>query len=129
MNKNFWNYPLHKHHIICDRTRSLFAPLVHTFDLSHFCYFFVTQEGYSACLSSRPDWMEFYLYNNLFLHNPFLKNPNLIPEGVFFTQSVTDLKYIKSKSHAKAFGIEDSLVLTFKNEKILRGFSCWQKRL
>lgn len=123
MNKNIWNYPLRKHHIVCDRTRALFAPLVHAFDLSHFCYFFVTKEGYSSCLSSRSDWLEFYLYNQLFLHNPFLKHPTLIPKGVFFTRSVTDPEYRKSKSHAKTFGIEDSLVLTFKDEEVLKGFS------
>lgn len=91
--------------------------------MSHFSYFFVTKEGYSACLGTNPEWMEFYLYNDLFLHNPFLRNPCLIPEGVFFTQSIKEPGYLESKKYAKNFGIEDSLLLTFKNEEILQGFS------
>lgn len=123
MVKNFWDYPLRKHHKLCDQTRSLINPLVDTFGISHFCYFFVTKEGHSACLSSHPAWVEFYLYNNLFLHNPFLKDPQLTPEGVFFTKSIKEAGYLESKRQAKTFGIEDSLVLTSKKEGRLQGFS------
>lgn len=123
MKENFWNYPLIRHHKIYERTRSFFAPLIETFNLSHFCYFFVTKEGYTACLSSRPDWIEFYLYNNLFLNNPFLKNPILIPEGFFFSRSIDDSIYHQTRGQAKDFGIEDTLVLTFKEKELLRGFS------
>lgn len=123
MDKNFWDYPLRKHHKVSGQIHPLITPLIDAFNLSHFCHFFVTKDGYSACLSSRPDWMEFYLYNNLFLHNPFLKNPSHIPEGIFLTQGIADPDYIESKKQAKAFGIEDSLVLTYKNENKLKAFS------
>lgn len=123
MAKNFWDYPLRKHHKLCDQIRPLVSALVDAFGISHFCYFYVDQEGHSACLSSHPAWLEFYLYNDLFLHNPFLKDPQLIPEGVFFTKCIKDAGYLESKRHAKTFGIEDSIVLTTKKEGKLQGFS------
>jgi DNA-binding CsgD family transcriptional regulator len=123
MNKNFWDYPLCKHHQLSDQIRPLITPLFDAFGMSHFSYFFVTPEGHSACLGTNPEWMEFYLYNDLFLHNPFLRSPHLIPEGVFFTQSIKHPGYRESKKHAKNFGIEDSLLLTFKEKGILQGFS------
>lgn len=123
MAKNFWDYPLRKHHRLCDQIRPLINPLVDAFGISHFCYFFVTQEGHSACLSSHPAWVEFYLYNDLFLHNPFLKDPQLTPEGVFFTKNMKGAGYLESKRQAKTFGIEDSMVLTSKKDGKLQGFS------
>lgn len=123
MNKSFWDYRLRKHHQLSDQIRPLLTPLFDAFEISHFSYFFVTNEGYSACLGTHPEWVEFYLYNNLFLHNPFLRSPNLIPEGVFFTQSIKDPQYRETKKHAKKFGIEDSLMLTSKKGEILQGFS------
>ncbi len=123
MATNFWDYPLRKHHKLCDQIRPLINPLADAFGISHFCYFFVSQEGHSACLGSHPAWMEHYLYNDLFLHNPFLKTPQLTPEGVFFTKSIKGAGYLESKRQAKTFGIEDSLVLTSKKEGKLQGFS------
>lgn len=123
MTKNFWDYPLRKHHKLCDQIRPLINPLVDAFGISHFCYFFVTQEGASACLGSHPAWVEHYLYNDLFLYNPFLKTPQLIPEGVFFTKSIKNSAYLETKKQAKTFGIEDSIVLTSKKDGKLQGFS------
>lgn len=123
MKGNFWDCLLRKHHQLSDQIRSLMTPLFDAFGMSHFSYFFVTSEGLSACLGTNPEWMEFYLHNNLFLHNPFLRNPRLIPEGVFFTQSIEDPGYRESKKYAKNFGVEDSLLLTFKEEGVLEGFS------
>lgn len=123
MANNFWDYPLRKHHKLCDQIRPLITPLVDAFGISHFSYFFVTQEGHSACLSSHPAWLEHYLYQELFLHNPFLKAPQLIPEGVFFMKSIKDPGYLETKKQAKTFGIEDSIVLTSKKEGKLHGFS------
>lgn len=123
MNKNFWDYPLRKHHQLSDQIRPLISPLFDAFGMSHFSYFFVTTEGCSACLATNPEWMEFYLHNDLFLYNPFLRSPHLVPEGVFFTQSIKDVRYRESKKHAKKFGIEDSLLLIFKEKGILKGFS------
>lgn len=123
MANNFWDYPLRKHHKLCDQIRPLINPLVDAFGISHFSYFFVTQEGHSACLSSHPAWLEHYLYHELFLYNPFLKAPELIPEGVFFTKSMRDSAYLETKKQAKTFGIEDSLILTSKKDGKLQGFS------
>ena len=123
MANNFWDYPLRKHHKLCDQVRPLITPLIEAFGISHFCYFFVTQQGHSACLSSHPAWVEYYLYNELFLHNPFLKNPELVPEGVFFTRSIKDPAFLKTKKIAKTFGLEDSIVLTSKKDGNLQGFS------
>ena len=123
MNHNFWDYPLRKHHQLSDQIRPLVTPLFDAFEISHFSYFFVTKEGYSACLGTNPEWMEFYLYNNLFYHNPFLRSPQLIPEGLFFTQSIQDPEYRESKKYAENFGIEDSLLLISKKNEILQGFS------
>lgn len=123
MVNHFWDAPCAKHHRLCDQVRPLITPLIDTFGIAHFCYFFVTEEGHSACLSSYPKWLEFYLYNDLFLHNPFLRSPQLIPEGVFFTKGIKDPGYLELKRHAKTFGIEDSIVLTFKLKGKLQGFS------
>ncbi len=123
MKKNFWDDPLHKHHRLSDQIRPLLIPIFDALGMTHFSYFFVTKEGNSACLGTNPEWIEFYVYNNLFLHNPFLRSPQLIPEGVFFTQSIQDLGYCESKKYAKHFGIEDSLIITSKETGILQGFS------
>ena len=69
-----------------------------------------------------PEWIEFYLYNNLFLHNPFLRSPQLIPEGVFFTQSIKDPGYCESKQYAKNFGIDDSIIIISKENEILKSY-------
>lgn len=123
MNENFWEYPLRKHHRLSDRLKPFLSPLMQAFDLSHFCYFYVNKKGYSACISSRPDWLEFYLYNKLYFDNPFLKNLDLLSEGVFFTKRAKDHKLLEFNKQQLACGIEDSLVLTLKNEESLRGFT------
>jgi hypothetical protein len=57
MAKNFGDYPLRKHHKLCNQIRPLINPLVNAFGISHLSYFFVTQEGHSASLSSHPAWL------------------------------------------------------------------------
>lgn len=123
MNKHFWDYPLRKHHRLSAQIRPFVSPLVETFALSQFCYFFVTQEGHAACLSSHPEWTEFYHYNGLFLHNPFLRKQEFLPEGVFFSESIQDPGFLESKNQARHFGIGDSLLITSRERSKWEGFS------
>lgn len=122
MANDFWDDPLHRHHVLCDKIKPLTKPLFDPFGVIHFSYFFVDEKGLSACLSTYHEWLEFYLHNGLFLHNPFLKNPILIPEGVFFTKGIKNPLFQESVKHAKAFGIEDTIVLTSKEGGKLKGF-------
>ncbi len=117
------NYTLRKHHRLYDQIRPLINPLLDVFGIPHFHYFFVSQEGHWACLSSHPAWLEHYFHNELFLHSPFIKDPKFIPEGVFFTKSIRDPHYLKTKKHAKTFGMKESMILTSKKDGKLHGFS------
>ncbi len=123
MNKNFWDYPLRKHHRLSDQILPIVSPLIDAFNLSQFCYFFVTQKGHAACLSSHPEWTEFYHYNDLFKHNPFLRNPKHLPEGVFFSENIREERYLESKNQARKFGIGDSILMASKIEGKWEGFS------
>ncbi len=123
MTNNFWDYTLRKHHRLCDQVRPLIQPLVDAFGISHFGYFFVTEAGHWACISSNPAWLEHYLYNDLFLNSPFIKDPKFIPEGVIFTKCINSSAYIETKRQAKTFGIEDSIILTSKKDGKFQGFS------
>lgn len=118
-----WEYRLRKHHRLSDKIRPIISPLIEAFDIAQFCYFYVDEKGMSACLSSHPQWVEFYLYQNLFLYNPFLKDPKIVPEGVFFAKGIRDKGFQESQKHAKAFGIEDTIILTSKEDGLLKGFS------
>ena len=127
MANKFWDYPLRKHHKLCDQIRPLINPLVDAFGISHFSYFFVTQEGHSACLSSHPAWLEHYLYHELFLYNPFLKAPELIPEGVFFTKSMRDSAYLETKKTSQDFWDRGFPYPYFKKRWEIAGIFLWVK--
>lgn len=123
MNKNFWNIPLRKHHRLSGQILSIVSPILEAFDLTQFCYFFVTESRHSACLSTHPAWTEFYLTNNLFHHNPFLKSTNLLAQGIFLSENIRDNGFLDSKREAQKFGIGDSVTLTVKTPSKLEGFS------
>jgi DNA-binding CsgD family transcriptional regulator len=123
MNQSPWKEQLQKHHRLSEAISALTRPLLEMFQLSHFSYFSVDDAGYSACISTHPEWMEFYLDQQLFCNNPFLKDPAIIPSGVFFTKAIKDPKYLQSRQHAHSFGIEDSLVITTNIGNRLKGFS------
>lgn len=128
MGQDIWYYPLRKHHKLCEKIRPFTQPLLETFQLAQFSYFFVDSKGNSACLSSYPEWVEYYLYQNLFLYNPFLKHPSLIPEGVFLSRGMKDQGYLATRQHSESFGIDDSITIIFKDDERLRGFSFGVKK-
>lgn len=120
--QNFY-HALRKHHNFNDGLRSLTGPIVEAFNLAQFCYFSVDSNGNTAALSTYPDWMEYYINEELFVFNPFLKSPKLIPEGVYLARGINDSAYLHSRKHAESFGIQDSLVITLKLQNKLVGFS------
>jgi len=120
--QNFY-HPLRKHHRFSDSLRFLTVPIVEAFDLAQFCYFSIDSDGNSAALSTYPAWMEYYMNEKLFVFNPFLKSPKLIPEGIHLAKGVKDPAYLNSRKHAESFGIQDSLVITLKMKEKLVGFS------
>lgn len=110
MNNSFWHYPLLRHHKLSDTIRPLIKPLSNSLGIHDFTYFSVSEEGLTKALSSNPVRMEEYLYQSLFLDNPFLRHPDLSNEGVFCT-----------KCHES----EDNYSITFirKEDAILQGYS------
>ncbi len=122
MAQNFWDEPLRRHHQLSDQIHSLVSPLVEGFHLSQFCYFFIKEKGEAACLSSYPAWTEFYHYEGLFHHNPFLRSPKLLPEGLFFSKFVRDRGFLESKEKAHRFGIGDSMVIGRRQGEGWEGF-------
>lgn len=123
MSHDFWFHPLRRHHRLSERLKPQVRPLLSAFSLKHFSYFSVSDTGDSVCLSTDPEWMEIYLQKELFLHNPFLKNPDLLTSGTFFASGIADRRFQESRAIGTDYGITDTLIITRKNKSLLQGFS------
>lgn len=125
-----WNLQLRKHSLYSQKIRPLTESLFFSFHLSHFSYFSIDDKGYSSCISTNHEWMEFYLDQELFCHNPFLRKPGVVPAGVYFTCSVRDPGYHRAREKASDFGICDSLVISENLGNKTKGFSFgWNSKL
>ena len=123
MNKNYWHNRLKNHNQALSLLSPLINPFKELFSLTHFTYFFVNNELETACLSSNPGWLEFYLYEKLYLNNPFLRHPKHISSGCYFTASIQDKEFKQTKNLSRKFDIGDSMMLLFKEETGVKGFS------
>lgn len=123
MTQDFWFHPLRRHHRLSEQLQPRVRPLLSAFSLEHFSYFSISDKGDSVCLSTDPEWMEIYLQKELFLHNPFLKNPALLSSGTFFASGIADRRFQQSRAVGTSYGITDTLIITRKSKNLLRGFS------
>jgi len=106
MSQSSWYYELKTHHQLSERVSPLLKPLVEVFGLDHISYFSVDAKGNSSCLCSSPSWMEFYLNEQLYLENPFLKHPDFVQDGVFLPKDGASLVLIsKSKDQTRGFSL------------------------
>ncbi len=118
---SYWQNKIRNHHKALSIVSSLITPLKTHFAVSHFSYFYVNKDLETACLSSEPEWLEYYLYENLYRNNPFLTHPSNLHTGCYFTENVKEIR--ETKDHAKRFGLGESVILIFKEEDVVKGFS------
>lgn len=91
-------------------------PISNNFNVNHFWYYSLTNEGYYTCLGSNAEWMEHYYAQKLYLPNPHLKNPKNFNSGVSF-RPINATNFGSKRIH-----INQSLVFLQKTNKGVEGF-------
>lgn len=61
---------------------SITRPLLDRFQVSFFGYHRISMSGDYTVLSNRLDWAEYYIENQLYLKDPFLRRPNCYSTGI-----------------------------------------------
>lgn len=123
MNSKYWDKRLKNHNQALTLLSPLICSLKEIFSVTHFTYFYVNDELETACLSSNPGWLEYYLSEKLYLNNPFLRHPKNIQAGCYFTATIQDKEFRETKTLAKKFDVGESMMLILKEENKTKGFS------
>lgn len=76
-----------------DRIAKTCAPIAEHFGISHFSYTKITNTGYLHSLSSRPDWLEYYFCENLYIDQPHFRHPKNFTNGIAIADQIEDDSY------------------------------------
>ncbi len=114
-----WSDRLKKHAVLSEKATKLVRPFLEAFSFTHFTYFYIKADGSSACLTTGQEWLEKYLNEKLYEHNPFLRHPKLCLTGWCFNQPSNEkVQFLKS-----SLMMDESCTLLMGNKEISRGFS------
>ena len=70
--ENYVNRYIKRYH---HRIKRICEPLERCFGINYFTYHSISSDGLWRPIVSRPDWADFYTEKQLYLHDPFLQNP------------------------------------------------------
>jgi DNA-binding CsgD family transcriptional regulator len=65
-----------------DKTKAATQPLRDHFNIDFFTYHRIDKEGKFVTLLDQPNWGELYVNEKLFLHDPYLRNPEVYQSGL-----------------------------------------------
>jgi DNA-binding CsgD family transcriptional regulator len=95
-----------------DKIKKTTAPLIDRFNISHFQYRRIDDKGCCILLGDRPDWIENYVSEKFFKHDPYLKHPTAYQTGMCLTESNKSNDYKKiHNSNIDLFGFDITLLI------------------
>lgn len=98
-------------------------PIYNYFNINHFWYHNITNDGHYTCLGSHAAWTEYYFSDNLYLPNPYLRSPDNFSTGINFIRSVEDNVYLESIDVGiEKFNLNQSLLFLEKTESGVKGY-------
>lgn len=86
-----------------DKIQKVTQPLHDHFGISYFTYHRIDAEGKYTVLVDRPDWAEFYVREEFFAEDPFLRHPQFYRSGLFTMESQGTDTYQEKVSKGKDF--------------------------
>lgn len=102
-------------------------PIYDYFNVSHFWYHSISNDGHYTCLGSHQAWTEYYFSEKLYLCNPYLRAADNYSTGINFIRKIEDEGYQESVDIGiKQFNLNQSLLFLEKSENgvIGYGFAC-----
>jgi DNA-binding CsgD family transcriptional regulator len=99
-----------------DKITKTCAPLVEHFNISHFSYVKVTNEGHFCTISNHPSWVEYYFSQDLFIDQPHFCHPRNFCSGMMIPALIDDDNYqhIAQKGRQQ-FNVNPGVVIVKKS--------------
>lgn len=119
-----WEELFQKYMVGCaDRMTKVTRPLRNHLGIPFFGYHRIDFEGKYTVLTDRPDWAEFYLENEFYINDPYLKLPSEYSAGVsFFSHFGLQEKNPMIKAWGKKVQADEGIVLIEKKSKAVEFF-------
>lgn len=101
-------------------------PLKEHFGVEYFTYHRIRPDGHYTVLVDRPDWAEHYVEKQIYLNDPFLRDPSNYRSGICSVLS----PYSKEgrarllKEESSFFNLSTGLMLVEKTEDYVEFFGC-----
>lgn len=96
----------HSNHI-----RKTTQPLRDRFGINYFFYSLIDNEGKYVALCDCPDWAEYYVSEQIFLYDPYLRHPSVYQSGILI-----DDHEIILKSTTKMLKTDKTVILVQKGD-------------
>lgn len=107
-----------------DKIKKYCTPLLKHFSINHFSYVKITNSGHFTCLSSRPEWMEYYFEEKFYLVQPHFRHPSIHKTGISFPGLIQNQSYQDAMQIAQSkFQIYPSLIFSEKKDDGIDFFS------
>jgi DNA-binding CsgD family transcriptional regulator len=113
-----WNHIVQNYMVrYSDQIKKTTEPLAHHFDISYFIYYCIDNSGHYIGLANRPDWMEYYVNEKIFLQDPYLRDPRVYQSGMCLAEQLGPQEYRESiTDHAKKFQMDVGVAFIQKIE-------------
>jgi DNA-binding CsgD family transcriptional regulator len=100
-----------------DQIKKATEPLKHNFGISYFIYYRIDNAGHYTGLANRPDWIEHYVNEKIFLQDPYLRDPRVYQSGMCLAEQLGPPEYRESiTKHALKFKMDVGIAFIQKKE-------------
>lgn len=114
-----------------DQISKTTQPLKDHFGIGYFTYHRIDNDGKYTVLVDRPDWAEYYVSEQIFLNDPYLRHPSVYQSGLTLVNNQGDEEYREMilKAGSKVLDMDIGTVLIQKNRHSVEffGFSANKK--
>lgn len=111
--------------------RKTTQPLRDHFGIGYFTYHRIDNAGKYTVLVDRPDWAEYYVDEQIYLNDPYLRHPSVYQSGISLIDSHGSPEYKETvvKAGRKVLNMEMGAILIQKQEDFVEffGFSANKK--
>lgn len=99
-------------------------PLREHFGIGYFTYHRIDNAGKYTVLVDRPDWAEYYVSEQIFLTDPYLRHPSVYQTGITLVESNGSEEYKEMilKAGKKVLDMDMGAVLIQKNDQCVEFF-------
>ncbi|MFZ4099031.1 MAG: LuxR C-terminal-related transcriptional regulator, partial [Chlamydiia bacterium] len=107
-----------------DPIRKATAPIRQHLGVDYFTYHRIQADGRYIVLVDRPDWAERYVGDQIYLHDPYLRHPDVYTSGMCYVESFGSAAYQKvlEAPVAEIFGATSNVLLIQKQKEAVEFF-------